>query len=123
MIQDRIRAQNHRILQRGHNLLHILTVQLQHPIQNRNLIVPEWFLSRTMELQERLEFGFLVGVRFVLAKEQVEELGYGPGDRREEVHHAKDERRAPRADGESVPDAESLRDDPEVLLEVSKRKR
>lgn len=49
-------------LDRSHDLLHILRIELQHTIEDANLIVPEWLFARAVKLQKRLELSFLVCV-------------------------------------------------------------
>lgn len=80
MIQNRIQAQRHHVPDGRHDPAHALRVQLQHAIQNADLVVAEGLLTRAMELEEGLELGFFVGVRGVHAKDAVEELGDGPSD-------------------------------------------
>lgn len=99
MVQDRVRTQNDSILEfhkdrlvrgqdnnkthpdRGHDGLNLLRIQFQHTIQNRDLVIPQRFLSCTMELEERLELCFLVRVVLARSEHEVEESSDGPSDR------------------------------------------
>ena len=67
---------------RSHDGLKTLRVQLQHAVEDADLIVAKWLFSLTVELQERLELSLLVRVSFVLAKHIVEKLSYRPSDGR-----------------------------------------
>lgn len=60
-------------LQGRHNALNLFTPQLQHSVQDANLVVPQWFSPSAVELEQRLQFGFLVRVAFVGPEREVEE--------------------------------------------------
>ena len=68
-------------LERGHDRFGLCRIQLQDPIENGNLLVSEWFIASSMELQERFEFCFLVGVLFFRSQYPIQELSNRPRDR------------------------------------------
>jgi hypothetical protein len=43
-------------LRRRHDLLHVLGVELQHAVEDANLVVTQRLLARAVELEEGLEF-------------------------------------------------------------------
>jgi hypothetical protein len=65
----------------GHDLLDALGVQLEHAIQDVDLIVAKRLFTSSVELEERLEFGLLVGVVLVRSKDPIKELCQRIGDR------------------------------------------
>lgn len=67
-------------LDRGHDCFHILGVEFQDTVEDADFIITEGLLAGAMELEERLELGLLVRVRFVRAEDMVQKLGNGPGN-------------------------------------------
>ena len=73
-------------LDRCHNLIHLLRIQLQNTIQNTNFVIPQGLFPTPMELQKAFQLGFFVGVGGFGAEGFVEEFGYGVGNRAEDPH-------------------------------------
>jgi hypothetical protein len=114
VIEDVVRREGDDVLDRRHDLLDVLVVQLEHAVQDRDLVVAEGLLALAVELEEALELGLLVRRRLVRAEDGVEELRDRVRDGREEVHEEEHGGRAPGPDGEAVPDGDGLGDDPVV---------
>ena len=79
-------------LDRCHNLIHLLRIQLQNTIQNTNFVIPQGLFPTPMELQKAFQLGFFVGVGGFGAEGFVEEFGYGVGNRAEDPHQGQDNR-------------------------------
>ena len=46
-------------IDRRHNLIHLLRIQLQNTIQNTNFVIPQGLFSTPMEIQKAFQLGFL----------------------------------------------------------------
>ena len=68
-------------LHRSHNLLDLLVVELKNTVEDTDLVVTQRLLALAVEGEEGLQFGFLVGVGFVVAEDVVKQLGDGPRNR------------------------------------------
>jgi hypothetical protein len=82
VVEDRIRGEGDDVLHRRHDLLDVLVVQLEHAVQDADLVVTQRFLALTVELQERLELRLLVRRRLAGAEHAVEQLCNRVRDRR-----------------------------------------
>ena len=65
-------------LHRCHDLLDFLVVELEDTVQDTDLVIAQGLFALTVESEERLELGFLVSVRLIVAEDPVEEFGNRP---------------------------------------------